>query len=143
MKILGRNIGLFVDLLDGNGVSPIGMSTSCVIDLNRDVAEVASSGSGGRVFVAGRYGYTIQVDRLFGGDALEVQLLELLTSGEPVSFAVGAATIENGAQVQGRKGFTLEGEVLVTGYTMTSPVQGYCTANVRLTGTGDIYWSKV
>lgn len=137
MRILGKKMGVFVDR-DGI-VETVGMSTGCTISVNADMVEVASDGRGRR-YVAGRYGYTLQIEKLYGGDSMEAWLVEAMKEGKELDFVVsdGAAVGGEMTPMLATDRMTLVGKALVSGYTMNAPVEGYATASVSMQGTGEL-----
>lgn len=137
MKILGRNIGIFVK--SDNEWVPIGMSTSCSIQISADAIEVAGMSARGRSFIPGRYSYTVQVDKLYDGGEMEEALMQALLYGDTIHFVIANAAVDGGQLIRKYSTLNLEGEAILTNYTMTAPAAGYATANVSLQGSGDLY----
>lgn len=141
MKILGRNIGIFTQ--SGTEWVPIGMSTSCSIQLSADAIEVAGMSARGRSFIPGRYSYTIQVDTLYGGGEMDEALMQALLYGDTIHFVIAGAYADNGELIRKYSTLQLEGDAILTNYTMTAPSAGYATANVSLQGSGNLYVANI
>ena len=142
MRILGRQFGLFVQ--HGGTFDSVGLSTGCTLTVNADVVEMASWSKTAKGFKTGRYQYTLTVDKLYGGGDMERWLFESMTQGKVLPFILGRGKAEGGRFVEDwRYGeIGIGGEVLVTGFTMTAPVDGYTTASVSFQGTGDLFMQE-
>lgn len=123
MRILGKDIVLHVD------GTMIGLSTSCVIDVNLDVAETASADARAKAFKAGRYSYTLAIDKLYDGQGEGSdgnRLLAYQLSGTVVDFTIAHTT----------EGDYMSGQALITNTSINAPAQGYATHRVNMQGTG-------
>ena len=114
---------------------PIGLSTSCTIDIDTEMVEMAGSSSVFRTFRPGRHTVTIQCDRMMndsymGGDYNP--WLNLQLHGTKVPFRI--ATVEDGTPY----GSIWAGEAYVVRESVGAPVDGYATHNVTLQVTGEI-----
>ena len=132
-RILGHKIGLFAEVALSEGTLPvrrvIGMSTSCALDVDAEVVELASKGRGRRNRTR-RYGYTLTVECLFDAGDMQRVLARSLKAGTELPWVM--------AEGMGADVVHYSGSAVVSRYNMTANVNGYATASVTLTGTGEL-----
>lgn len=132
-RLKGRNLALLQEV---NGVySPIGLSTSCSIDMDTEMVEMASGSSIFRSYKPGRHNITIQCDRLInytttGGD--HISWISMQMSRRAITFRI--ATVDDGTPY----GIGLEGMAYVSHQTATGQVEGYATHSITLQVTGQV-----
>lgn len=137
MKILGKNIGLFVE--QGGFYDTLGMSTNCAINITMDTIEKAASSSLAKAFRSGRYSYTLQVDRLYDGGSMMSSLLQCMVLGTPLKFTFTDGTAVGGELMMSDAGrLAISGEAIITGYAINAPVEGFGNASVSLQGVGPL-----
>jgi hypothetical protein len=132
-RILGHKIGLFAEVALSEGTLPvrrvIGLSTSCSLDVDAEVVELAAKGRGRRNRTR-RYGYTLTVECLFDAGGMQRVLARSLKEGTELPWVMAEGI---GAEVA-----HYSGVAVVSRYNMTAPVNGYATASVTLTGTAEL-----
>lgn len=109
--------------------SLIGLATGCSIDVTLDVAETASADARAKAFKAGRYSYTMSIERLYDGEGegkTSSSLLAYQLAGTEVSFVIKHTT----------EGDYMSGKALITNTKINAPAQGYANHSVNLQGTG-------
>ena len=122
-KILGKNIAVF--RMVGERKVLIGLSTSCSVDLNTDMVELAALASAFRSYKAGRSGGTISVERLFSATD-SVPMMYMQVHRIPLKYVVEV------------EGMTIAGEAYISSQSANAPAQGYASHRVTLTCTGEI-----
>lgn len=125
MRVLGRNIGIFLDLLDGRGPQVVGLSTNCTLDLQTEMVSVAGASAFNTSVVPGRNSMTIQVERLISPN-MPLSLMQLQINRTPVDYVV---EVENS---------TISGRAYISSQSAAGPSVGYATNSITLTCTGDI-----
>lgn len=121
-RLLGKNIALYTEV---NGVRRVvGLSTSCTVDLNTDMVELASLAGTCRNYRPGKSGGTIGVERLL--DVSGMSLMYMQVQRMRLKYVVEV------------DGMTLSGDAYISGQSAAAPVQGYATHRVTLTMTGEI-----
>lgn len=125
MRVLGRNIGLFLDLGDGKGSQVVGMSTNCTLDIQTEMIAVIGASPVNSSFVPGRNSVTIQVERLINSEK-PVSLMRLQMARTPLNYVV---------QIEGA---TLSGKAYISAQSAAAPSVGYATNSVTLTCTGEV-----
>ena len=121
-KVLGKRIAIFRVI--GSRKVLVGLATSCDVDLQTDMIEMASL-SQFRSYKAGRSGGTISISRLFSSsDSFSFMALQLAKT--PISYVVELDDM------------TISGEAYISSQQANSPSQGYASHSITLTCTGDI-----
>lgn len=139
MRLLGKNIAVFVE--ESGVYKPIGLSTSCTLDINTDMVEVASQSARAKSFTPGRYSYTVQIDRLVdveqGGGTDKLLRYEL--NNTPLTIVVGSVTrYDSGMALGDFPAMSLMGEAYISHQSLTGSVDGHATHNVSMQGTGEL-----
>jgi predicted secreted protein len=139
MRLLGKNIAVFVN--EGGKYKPIGLSTSCTIDINTDMIEMASQSAKAKAYMPGRYSYTVQIDRLVdveqGGGTDKLLRYEL--NNTPLTIVVGSVTrYGSGMELGDFPAMSLMGEAYISHQSLTGSVDGHATHNVSMQGTGEL-----
>jgi predicted secreted protein len=139
MIINGKNLGLFARMDDGL-YDTFGLSTSCSLSISTDTIEMASLNSLAKSYIAGRYSYTLQSDRLYDGGDMMRRLLTYMVTRKPLAFRFSEGAAVGGEMVEqrGSGGMTLSGEAYITGYNINAPVEGYANVSISLQGTGPL-----
>lgn len=139
MIIKGKNLGLFARVDDGL-YDTFGLSTSCSLSISADTIEMASINSLAKSYIAGRYSYTLQSDRLYDGGDMMRHLLTYMVSRTPLAFrfAEGASVGGEMVEPRGSGGMTITGSAYITGYTINAPIEGYANVSISLQGTGPL-----
>lgn len=141
MRLLGKNIAVFVN--EGGKYKPIGLSTSCTLDINTDMIEMASSSARAKAYTPGRYSYTVQIDRLvdveYSKEGDTNKLLRYELNNTPMTIVVGEVTLIDGEMVpsdytQNR----VVGEAFISNQSLSGSVAGHATHRVSLQGTGEL-----
>lgn len=123
MRIQGKNIAVLIGAPGEEKV--VGLSTSCSIDLQTDMIEMASLADAFRSYTPGRHSMTIQIDRLV--DTYNtLPMLSLQMARTRLSYIV---EVEGG---------TVSGSAYISSQRAEAPVQGYATHNISLTCTGSV-----
>lgn len=132
MRVRGNKIGVFVKGGDVATSTIVGLSTSCSLDVSADIIEIASSASRAKANRSGRYGYTLSIDCLLDVEGgMQAHLLRSLLSGDVLDWKMSPV----GLPVAG---VTFSGRALVSGFSPSASVDGYATARVSMTGTGEL-----
>lgn len=141
MRLLGKNIAVFVE--ESGVYKPIGLSTSCTIDINTDMIEMASQSAKAKSFTPGRYGYTVQIDRLvdveYSKEGDTNKLLRYELNNTLLTIVIGSVTrYDSGMELGDFPAMNLMGEVYISHQSLAGSVDGYATHNVSMQGTGEI-----
>ena len=132
MRLKGKNLAV-LRLVNGAYV-PIGLSTSCTIDIDTEMVEMAGMTSKFRSFKPGRHTVTIQCDRMIDTQPIisdHVSWLMLQLQGALVTYQV--STVEDGSPYG--RGF--QGSAYVSHQSLNGSVDGYATHSITLQGSGD------
>lgn len=129
-RIKGREVAIGVKV---NGqYKNIGLATSCALNIDADMDEKAMLSSLAKGYLRGRYGYTLDVERLFEGLDETDLAFTLLT------YTLTGAVLEWRMTVSG--GAVLSGECYVRGYRVNAPAVGHASMGVNMQGTGEIVY---
>lgn len=137
-KLKGKNLAV-MRLVNGK-YKVIGMSTSCTIDLDTEMVEMAGRAAGFREYIAGKHNMTIQCECMVDSQPIasgHVPWMQLQLNRGRVSFAV--ATAEGGTAY----GVALEGEGIVSHQSLTGSVDGYATHSITIQCTGEITYTNM
>lgn len=139
MAIKGRNLALFTRMDDGI-FDTFGLSTSCSLSIASDMIEMASNDALSKRYVAGRYSYTLQSDRLYDGGDMMRRLLTYMVTRRSLFFRFAEGDSVGGEMVEqrGSGGMTISGEAYIAGYSVNAPVEGYANVSISLQGTGPL-----
>lgn len=127
MRVLGRNISVFLNT--GDGMQIVGLSTSCSLDIQTEMIPVAGQSPGFTSVIAGRSSMTIQVDRL-------------ISSERPLSFAKLQLERTLLQYVVDAAGETISGYAYISSQSANAPTEGYATNSITMTCTGEIEFIK-
>lgn len=123
MRIQGKNIAILIGVPGKEKV--VGLSTSCSIDLQTDMIEMASTSDVFREYTPGRHSMSIQIDRLYD-TSNTLSMFALQISRTIIKYVVDV------------EGATVMGEAYISSQKAAGPVDGYATHNISLTCTGEV-----
>lgn len=143
MALKGNRLSLFVE--QGEMYKPVGMAMDSSLTINGEVIELASLSSRARSFAAGRYEWRISCSALYCADptaatyAQQLHILTTLLQGKTLRVVyTEVASYDRSLYEVSLPAVQYIGDVIVTGYTINAPVQGYANISIELQGTGEI-----
>ena len=143
MALKGNRLSLFVE--KGGIYKPVGMAMDSSLNIQGDVVEMASMSARAKAYAAGRYGWTISCAALYCADPTaetykqQLHILTQLLQGKTLKVIYTEVVPYNGAlSAISLPSVEYSGDVIVTGFTINAPVQGYANISIELQGTGEL-----
>ena len=135
MAILTGNNGVIqVDASVGGSLTAIANGRNFSIDLTSDTIETTTMGVDVRTYLKGLSSWSGSADIYFDAVA-STGTLAVHTILNPTSGTVGQASLSFAGLLTGSAG-TFGGEIIITGFTINSSMDGMVEASISFQGTG-------